>query len=96
VPIQVAFVFRISFDICLGDLTAWTAKLQERRVPFGLVHATSLEINMNSYVGPNGRLYKRERLNGKWVALTILAMALFFLVIAGVRTVADAFSYFGL
>jgi hypothetical protein len=51
---------------------------------------------MSSYVGPNGRLYRRERSKGKWVALTILAMTLIFLVIAGVRTVADAFSYLGL
>jgi hypothetical protein len=51
---------------------------------------------MSSYVGPNGRLYKRERVKGRWVALTILALVFFALVIVGLRTVADAFNYIGL
>jgi hypothetical protein len=51
---------------------------------------------MSSYVGPNGRLYKRGRPSGKWVAVTILAMTLITLVLVGPRTVAVAFSYIGL
>ena len=51
---------------------------------------------MSSYVGPNGRLYKRERANGKWVAITILAVTFFGLVIVGLRNVADGFRYLGL
>ena len=31
---------------------------------------------MSSNVGPKGRLYRRERLDGIWVAITIIAMNL--------------------
>ena len=51
---------------------------------------------MSSYVGPTGRLYKRERPSGKWVAMTILALTLIVLILVGPRTMAAAFGYIGL
>jgi hypothetical protein len=51
---------------------------------------------MSSNVGPKGRLYRRERLDGIWVAITIIAMTLIGLVLVGPKTVATVLSYLGL
>jgi hypothetical protein len=48
---------------------------------------------MSSYVGPNGRLYKRERTNGVWLALTIVSMIVIATVILGLPNVAAAFRH---
>jgi hypothetical protein len=51
---------------------------------------------MSHYIGPNGRLYKRERPRGKWVALTIIAFVVIVTAIAGLPPIASAFSWIGL
>jgi hypothetical protein len=51
---------------------------------------------MSSYVGPNGRLYKRDTRRGLWVGLTVLSLAIIGMAIVGVGNVAAAFSYIGL
>jgi hypothetical protein len=51
---------------------------------------------MSSYVGPNGRLYKRDTRRGLWIGLTVLSLAIIGTTIVGVRNVAEAFSYIGL
>jgi hypothetical protein len=61
----------------------------------GLILAT-LEMQMSSYVGPNGRLYRRERRRGKWVALIIISMIVIGAAIFGLPNIAAAFRYVGL
>ena len=68
---------------------------QERALPLVLVIATQ-EMQMSSYVGPNGRLYKRERTTGKWIAITIVSIAVIATAIFGLSNVTAAFRYVGL
>jgi hypothetical protein len=51
---------------------------------------------MRSYVGPNGRVYKRARPQGVWIGLTIVALTIFGTVMIGLKNVAGALSYIGL
>ena len=51
---------------------------------------------MSHYIGPNGRLYKRERPRGKWVALTIIAFVVIVTAIACLPRIASAFTWIGL
>jgi hypothetical protein len=45
---------------------------------------------MSSYVGPNGRLYKRERSRGFAVALTIVSLVVIGAVILGLPMIGAA------
>jgi hypothetical protein len=51
---------------------------------------------MSSYVGPNGRIYKRERTRGLAIVLTIASMIVIGVAILGLPTIATAFRYVGL
>ncbi len=51
---------------------------------------------MRTYVGPNGRLYRRATRPGRWIALTIVCLAVISIAIVGVPNIAGAFRYFGL
>ena len=51
---------------------------------------------MSSYVGPNGRLYKRERSHGKWIALTIISISVIGSAILGLPAITAGFRYVGL
>jgi hypothetical protein len=50
---------------------------------------------MSSYVGPNGRLYRRAG-KGKAIGLTILAVTMIGLVIVGHQNMTTLFSYAGM
>src|SRR4029078_13268397 len=54
------------------------------------------ENQMSSYVAPNGRLYKRERSHGKWIALTIVSISVIGSAILGLPAITAAFMYVGL
>ena len=62
----------------------------------GLNVVTTPEIQMSSYAGPNGRLTKRDRTHGLWVALTIVSTVVIGTAIFGLPTIAAAFRYIGL
>jgi len=51
---------------------------------------------MSSYVGPNGRIYKRKRDHRVWVALTILSVLIIAAVLAGFPSLTEAVRYAGL
>ena len=51
---------------------------------------------MSSYIGPNGRIYRREPRNGKWVALTVGCVMVVSIAIVGLPSIAGAFRYLGL
>jgi hypothetical protein len=53
-------------------------------------------MQMSSYVGPNGRLYKRKRSHGKWVACTVVSVIVIASAILGLPNIAAAFRYVGL
>jgi len=50
---------------------------------------------MTSYVGPNGRLYRRAPHRGRWIAATIVCLAMISVAIVGVPNVAQAFRLLG-
>ena len=50
---------------------------------------------MRTYVGPNGRLYKRASHSGRWIAATIVCFAVISAAIVGVPNIALAFRQFG-
>jgi hypothetical protein len=51
---------------------------------------------MSSYIGPNGRIYRRERRKGGWLALTVVCVMVVSLAIVAVPSIAGAFRYLGL
>jgi hypothetical protein len=51
---------------------------------------------MSSFVGPNGRLYKRARPKGVWIGLTIVALTTIGTVMIGLKNIAGVLSYIGL
>jgi hypothetical protein len=51
---------------------------------------------MSSYVGPNGRLYRRKSHYGRWVALTIVAILAISAVLVGLPNITAPFRYAGL
>jgi hypothetical protein len=53
-------------------------------------------MTMSTYVGPNGRLYRRASHTGMWIAATIVCVAVIAVAIVGLPTIAGAFRYLGL
>jgi hypothetical protein len=51
---------------------------------------------MTSYVGPNGRLYRRASHRGRWIAATIVCLAVILVAIVGLPNIAQAFRLLGL
>lgn len=51
---------------------------------------------MSHIIDPNSPLYKRERLGGLWVGLTIVAVIIMGAAIFGLPTIASGFRYLGL
>jgi hypothetical protein len=51
---------------------------------------------MSTFVGPNGRVYRRTTHAGKWIAATIVCIVVIAVAIVGVPNIADAFRYLGL
>jgi hypothetical protein len=45
---------------------------------------------MSSYVGPNGRIYRRERSLGKWIAIAIISVIAIAAAIFGLPIIAAA------
>jgi hypothetical protein len=50
---------------------------------------------MTTYVGPNGRLYRRASHRGRWIAASIVCLAAITMVVVGLPNVAEAFRHFG-
>jgi hypothetical protein len=50
---------------------------------------------MTSYVGPNGRLYRRASHPGRWIAATIVCLAVIAVAIVGLPNIAQAFRLLG-
>jgi len=51
---------------------------------------------MKPVVGPNGRLYQRAPHTGRWIAATIIAVAVVGAAIIGLPLIASGFSMIGL
>jgi hypothetical protein len=53
-------------------------------------------MTMSTYVGPNGRLYRRASHTGRWVAATIVCVVVISVAIVGLPNIAGALRYLGL
>lgn len=51
---------------------------------------------MSTYIGPNGRAYRRASHKARWVAATILCISVISAAIVGESNIAIAFRYLGL
>ena len=51
---------------------------------------------MSSYVGPNGRIYKRKPNHRMWVALTLVSIMVIAAVLVGFPNFTDTLRYAGL
>jgi hypothetical protein len=80
---------------------AWEADYepfrQERlRAARACSHSPTGKLNMSSFVGLDGRLYKRARPKGVWIGLTIVALTIIGTVMIGLKNMAGALGYIGL
>jgi hypothetical protein len=51
---------------------------------------------MSTFIGPNGRIYRRRSHPGRWIAATIISVAVISAAILGLPLIADAFRFVGL
>jgi hypothetical protein len=50
---------------------------------------------MRTYVGPNGRIYRRASHTGRWIAATIACVVVISVGVMGVSNFAEAFHHLG-